>query len=104
MPYGEIHVGDTDTALVVRVVDESGAAVDVSAASVRRILLRRPGGTLLTRAAVNDTTGTDGKIRYQTAAADLDVPGQWAVQGYVEVGSAKFHTAWEWFPVEKNLD
>lgn len=85
-----IHVGDVNTELVVAMADEQGVPIDVSAAAVRTIRLRKPAGTVLSKTAVNDTTGTNGLIRYDTIAGDLDAAGWWSIQGYVEVAAGKW--------------
>jgi uncharacterized protein YfaS (alpha-2-macroglobulin family) len=71
------------TALVVQVVDQTGTPIDVSGASARTIYLTRPDGTVLTKTAVNDTTGADGRIRYTTQAGDISQTGRWRIQAYV---------------------
>jgi flavin-dependent dehydrogenase len=88
----DIRVGDAGTELVVVVVDESGAAVDVSSAG-KTIYLRKPDGTVLTKTAVNDTTGTNGKMKYVTQAGDLDRAGEWEIEGKVVVGANSWKTA-----------
>lgn len=94
----DIHVGDVGTSLVVAVVDEAGDPVDVSAATERTIYLTRPDGTILTRTAVNDTTGVDGLIRYDTVAnatlpVDFSQSGNWTIEGFVDLGAAEWSTA-----------
>ncbi len=79
----QVHVGDTGTVLLVTVVDQDGAPVDISAATTLRIYLTRPDRTTVTKTAVRDTTGTDGKMRYTTQAGDLNQDGTWKIQGYV---------------------
>lgn len=93
----EIHVGDVGTNLVIAVVDEDGAIVDVSAATVRTIYLIAPNGVISAHTAVNDTTGTDGLIRYNTAAnttvpTDFNMSGNWEIEGYVTVGADTWST------------
>lgn len=100
-----IHVGDVGTELVVQVVDENAAAVDVSAATSLTIFLKQPGenGSVLTKTAVLDTTGTDGKIKYTTVAGDIGTDGVWTIQGRVTVGGSTWSTAESRFVVKPNL-
>ena len=98
----DIRVGDVGTELVVAVVDEDGVAVDVSSAT-KTIYLRKPGGTVLTKTAVNDTTGVDGLMKYVTVAGDLSDSGTWGIQGRVVSGSNQWSTADSTFVVRKNL-
>lgn len=104
MAVPDIRNGDIGTELVVVVVDEDGAVVDISAATTTQILLRKPDGTVVTQTAVLDTTGTDGKMKYTTVLDDLDTNGIWHIQGYVVLSSSlKWHTAVEEFRVRANL-
>lgn len=88
----EIHVGDVGTVFEATVKDEASVIVDISSATVRRLKFRTPDGRLLTKDAVLVNTGTDGKMKYTSVAGDLDVAGLWRVQGYVEIGTGKWHT------------
>lgn len=85
---GEFHVGDVGTEVVIQVVEwDEGEGeyvpVNVSAATAKTVYLTKPDGTVLTKTAAFDTTGTDGKIKYATVSGDLSVAGTWKVQGYV---------------------
>lgn len=77
-----IHVGDT-TVLEVTVVDQAGAAVNISAASALTIYLTKPDRTVLTKTASLVTTGADGKMQYAALTTDFDTPGVWKIQGRV---------------------
>ena len=99
----QIHVGDVGTELVVRVLDEAGRPVDVSAATVLTIKLKPPSGSTVPLTAVPDTTGADGRIKYVSLAGTFALAGAYAVEGYVEVGGAKFHTEAGTFTVADHL-
>lgn len=73
---------DSGVPLVVTVT-EGGVFLDISAATLLQILLRRPhgGSKRLTAAFVN--TGTDGQITATTDATTFDVEGDWLVQAHV---------------------
>lgn len=101
----DIRQGDIGTELVVEIVDEDGTVIDVSAATTKTIKLKKPGadGTVSEKTAVLDTDGTDGKIVYVTIADDLDTAGRWKIQGYVVLGSNKWHSQEAEFLVKSNL-
>lgn len=91
MSAGEIHVGDIGT-LLRGTVKENGVAVDISSATVTNFKLKPPDGGTKTRPASFETDGTDGVLIYYTDTGDLDVSGNWKIQGYVEIGVWKGHT------------
>lgn len=106
MSVPDIHKADIGTALVVAMVDETGAAIDVSTATTKQIWLGKPNSpdaTVLTKTAVNDTTGADGKIKYVTVSGDLSNAGEWSIQGYVVVAGKEWHSVVSKFQVAQNL-
>lgn len=78
------RLGNVGTVIQVPVVDENGDAIDISNATLRRILLLKPNRELLTKTALLTTNGVDGYMEYHTVAGDLDLLGRWTVQAYVE--------------------
>lgn len=88
----EVHVADVGTAFRVTVKDEDGEIVDLSSASVMQLWFRKPDGTVAVQTAFLLNDGTDGIMEYVTVEGDLDLPGKWRVQGYVEVGPSKIHS------------
>lgn len=99
-----IHLNDIGTELVVLVVEDDGTTpVDLSAATVKQIKLKPPGGTLLTKTAVLDTTGTNGLMKYVTVSGDLSAVGPWQIEGYVETAAGKWNTDIDGFTVLPNL-
>jgi hypothetical protein len=106
----EIHVGDIGTEIRVQVTDEDGSVVDVSAAATRTLTLLPPGAAAVvvktaTAGSIQDPskTGVLGWMHYTTVADDLDTPGWWTVQAYVDLGSWQGHTAMEKFQVKATL-
>jgi hypothetical protein len=87
-----IHVGDVGTAIEFTVTDQDGAALDLSAYDALTILVTRPDGTTLQKAATPSGDGTDGRMRYVTAADDLNDPGTYRFQGVVDLASGLWHT------------
>ena len=95
------HVGQIGLELVVEFLDgTTGDAIDVSAASQKFIYLTSPSGTTTEHAASLDTTGVDGKIRYNTQAGDLSEDGVWQIQGWAKVGTDEFDGAESNFEVK----
>ena len=81
----DVHVGDIGTIIRLTIVDEDGDAVDVSGATTKQIVIGKPDGTVLTKAASFTDDGADGQIEYATVEGDLDIPGQWRAQGAVAI-------------------
>lgn len=102
MAAGEIHVGDVGTVLEYTVT-EGTSAVDVSSASVKQVILKKPSGASLTKTAEFSGSGTDGKVRYVTVAGDLSEAGQWYAQVYLELPAGKWHSDAGAFTVHGNL-
>lgn len=100
---GEIHVNDIGTVFKVTVKDENDEIVDVSAATTRELLFRKPDGTILTKTALLVNTGTDGQIKYTTEDGDLDQHGSWSLQAYIDLGSSELHSDIHKFKVYKNI-
>jgi hypothetical protein len=93
MAQGDIQKGDIGAAFILTIKDQDGAVVDVSGATTKQIKFLKPDGlTVLTKSAVFETDGTDGKIKYVTVSDDLDVAGYWARQGYVVMPGGSWHT------------
>lgn len=100
----EIHKGDIGTKFLLT-IEDNGVAIDISASTVKTIIFRRPDGVVRAKTAQFNTDGTDGKIYWTTTAVtDLDVTGDWHIQGYIEIGTGKWHTSVEDFTVEDNLN
>ena len=100
----DIHVNDVGTAFVVTVKDETNTIVDISTASVKKIFLKKPDKTVISKDAVLTTNGTDGKMQIVTASGDLSVKGQWIGQGKVIFPAGQWFTTNFSFEVEGNLE
>jgi hypothetical protein len=90
MADDEIHVGDIGTVLELALTETIAGiatAVDISAATVKDITLRRPDLTTVTRAGVFVTDGTDGLITITTISGDLSMDGCYSLQVYLELAS-----------------
>lgn len=73
-----LFVGDIGKKIILTV------GVDISAASVKRIIYRKPNGKTGYWTASEETTTS---ISYTTAATDIDEPGTWQFQAYCVTAS-----------------
>ena len=102
MAANEIHINDVGTQFLVTVTDGT-SAVDISSATTKQLIFKKPSGAKLTKAAAFNTDGTDGKIRYNVAADDLDEVGSYKLQGKVVISDGTFYTDITTFKVYRNL-
>jgi hypothetical protein len=103
MTINEIRVGDIGTNIELTVKDETNTVVDISTATTKQLIFRKPNGTLLTKNATFTTDGTDGKIYITTVAGDLDQVGVWYTQAYIEITPYQWHSSYEEMDVYSNL-
>ena len=102
MAANEIHVNDVGTQFLVTVTDGS-SAVDISSATTKELIIKKPSGTKLTKATSFNTYGTDGKMKYNIASDDLDEAGSYKLQGKVVISDGTFYTDIHTFKVHRNL-
>tara|TARA_R100001244_G_C5106332_1_gene120042 strand:- start:104 stop:412 length:309 start_codon:yes stop_codon:yes gene_type:complete len=102
MAANEIHLNDIGTQFLLTIKDGS-TAVDISTASTKQIIIKKPSGTKITEAATFSTNGSDGKIYYSTVADDLDETGSYKLQGKVIISDGTFYTDITTFKVHRNL-
>ena len=102
MAANEIHKGDIGTQFTVTVQDGT-TVVDISTASTKQLIFKKPGGTILTKRTSVDTDGTDGKMQYVSVDGDLSDDGVWKMQGKVIIGGNTFSTDITSFKVYRNL-
>jgi len=98
----EIHVGDTGTSIRITIKDDN-EIVDISGASLLQVIFAKPDGT---RNEVNGslyTDGTDGIIEYILADGDIDQPGMYKIQAYVEISGGSYYSSIGSFKVLCNL-
>lgn len=85
----EVHFNDIGTEFLVTVKDcVSGVstALDVSTATEKYLVFKAPSGARVEQTAVNNTDGTDGKIKYVTVDGDLNEVGTWRLQVKIVMG------------------
>ena len=102
-----IQIGDIGTGIVV-IVRECNAAnaivpVDISAATNKQIIFKKPDGTVVIKDAAFKTTGVDGALIYATLAGDIDAAGYWQVQATVTLATGTWRTNVQGFVVAGNL-
>lgn len=98
----EIHLQDIGTAFEVTLKD-CDVVVDVSSASVKQIIFKKPNKTVVIKDAVFKTTGVDGVIQYITVLDDLDATGTWYIQARVTLPTGTWSSDTQKFKVYANL-
>ena len=100
-----VQLNDIGSVLRVTVRESSDqSAVAVSSATVTKdIILEKPDGTNVTKAASFTTDGTDGKIQYATISGDMDAAGTWGLQASVVLTSHTIKSTRVRFEVKENL-
>ncbi len=89
--------------VVLTLVDQDGAAIDISTATVKKIVFQKPNGAVVEKTAIFDSNGTDGKIKYVTVADDLDQAGIWHLQANVTTPTLQGKSSVVPMRVVKNL-
>ena len=102
MPANEIHVDDVGTAFTLTIKD-GDSAVNISTATTKKIVIKKPSGTKLTYNTAFVSDGSDGKMVYNAAAGDLDEAGTYKLQSYVIISDGTFYTDITSFKVYRNL-
>ena len=77
--------------------------LDISDATVKRIIIEKPDHTIISENATFLTDGSDGIIYYRTVAGDLSLAGDYGVQGYIETQNFKGYSSPTSFTVYENL-
>ena len=104
MSQNEIHEGDVGTSLEATIYVAPKQILDLSTASVKNILFRKPDGTVHIKTADFVTDGTDGKLRYVTIASDFDQTGDWSWQARLEFTTGTWSSNVKRFFVYENVD
>jgi hypothetical protein len=82
---------------------EDGAPIDISAATIKQIQIRKGDGSVVIKPATFVTDGTDGGVECQATAAETVTPGEWAYQAYVDTPTWKGYSPSQTFEVEAHL-
>lgn len=102
MAVAEIHKNSIGVTFKIT-IKEGDSAYDVSSASTKQLVFKKPSGELLTVDCTFTNSGSDGKIQYSTVSGDLDEVGWWRLQAYLVIGSNEFRTNIGRFQVHDNL-
>lgn len=103
MSTPQLQQDDVGVVFLITVVDQAGAAVDLSGATTISFIFQKPDDTLLVGTGTLATDGTDGKIQYEAEAGDLDVAGTWRYQTHVVIGGLSLYSTVIKFKVLQNL-
>ena len=98
-----IHVGDTGTIFRVTIQDSNEVAVDISDATGKNIIFKKPDGSNIVKDATFYTNGADGIIQYTAVSGDIDAIGAWKIQAQVTTPSGFWSSSFETFKVLRNL-
>lgn len=71
-----VFVGDVGTEIIL------DCGTDVSSATIKNIVVRKPNGAKLTWGAVSEGTNS---IKHVTVLGDLDVAGKWELQASISM-------------------
>lgn len=101
----EIHQLDIGTIFEVTLLDTNKAVFDISSATTLELRFKKPdpNAAIVVKTASLSTDGTDGKMRYVTIADDLDMAGDWKLQGYVSTAIWTGFSSIGQFEVQPNL-
>jgi len=103
MAAEEIHIGDIGTIFEVTLMDDL-VVVPIDNATTMEIIFVKPDKTKVVNTAVLSGDGLDGKMQYKTTtASDLDIKGNWKIQGRVILPSGTWSTDIDKFKVHENL-
>jgi hypothetical protein len=76
----DIYAGDIGTVILLN------TGVDVSAATVKKMRVRKPSGTVVEWTATTPP-GQNNYLTYTTIAGDIDQAGVWSIQAQVTMAS-----------------
>ncbi len=99
----EIHQYDKGIQFLGTIRDQDDAVVDISTATVKKLIFKKPSEETLIKDATFYSDGTDGKLYYITASGDLNEVGNWQYQAYIEPGSNWYHSDIVRFKVLRNI-
>lgn len=102
MAVGEIHVGAVGL-IFRRTIKIDGAVVDLSEATTKQFIFRKPDGSLLPVDAVWTNGGTDANAEYVTVAGDIDQVGEWRLQARLVMPNFNELSDIDIFQVKGNL-
>jgi hypothetical protein len=101
--HAQIHVGDTGTGFQGVAKKGNGDIIDISDATLITMKITKPDDTELIVNANFGTDGTDGIFRYETEASDLDIPGHYKLQAFLQTPDGAWRSNIISFTVYPNI-
>jgi len=102
MAVNEIHVSDIGTIFEITVKD-GASTLNISGASTKQIIFKRPDKQTVTKSALFKTDGTNGILKYTTVAGDLNQSGTWSLQVHLVLAAGTWRSDITDFEVYANL-
>jgi hypothetical protein len=102
MSVNEIHQDDIGTVFTVTVKDQLGP-IDISLATTKTFIYKKPDKTKFSRPADFKTDGTDGVLQYTSVAGDIDKSGDWQLQVFIILPTGQFYSDITQFKALVNL-
>ena len=104
MANPEVQVDTFGWDLDLRMVDDQGSSIDISAATTREFMAKRPSVDIpFTMAASFITDGTDGKLRHVVVVNEINVIGTWQIQSHVIMPGVELFSEILFFEVKANV-
>ena len=97
------QAGDEGLRIIITVIDSDGNPVDISSATSKSIIVKKPALTTLTSVASFLTNGMDGKIYIELPDTALTDYGFYFVQAQLVIASQTKSTRTGKFQVKENL-
>ncbi len=101
-----VHLGDIGTSFQIKLIDATGAAIDISAATGNNdkfVLFKKPSITTVQQSGLFVTDGTDGKIQHTAISGDINEAGTWQLQGWVRLVGGSWYSDVSEFKVSDNV-
>lgn len=98
----EVSKNDIAVQLLLTIQEDS-ATLDISGATSKSIVVKKPSGESNTYTASFYTDGSDGKIYYNTVSGDLDEVGLYKVQALVVLSGGTYRSDIKKFRVRDNI-
>jgi hypothetical protein len=97
-----LHLGDYGFAITI-IMTEGGTAKDISTASTKQFVFKKPDASTATKTAIFTTDGTNGSLYYTVETGFLNQIGAWQVQAVATFAAALWHSDVATFNVTENL-
>ena len=99
----EVQEATVGVLIEYTVLDVDGDALDISGATTKKLIFKKPNGVVVSKDADYVSDGADGKLQYSSILGDLTPYGKWEVQAYIVRSGLDGRTEVETFEVRRNL-